>query len=348
MSEPAPEPPFDLDQALGTLGTRSRALILPHDNPDPDAMAAAFALGALLRHARGIDSVVAYGGYVGRAENRAMVRALHLPLTPIDEVDLGDFPIIALVDTQPETGNNSLPPGHRIDIVVDHHPPRSASARAPWCDVREGMGASSTITYKYLVEKQVPLDSSLATALFYALKSETRDLGRESTSNEAEAYADLVLQADHKLMYEITHPRVRREHFVAQSRALRAAMMLGPLMVVNLGELDYPDLVAEIADLMLRYESAHWVVVMGRFHGRAYLSLRTDIEDGGAGHLMRRVVGAKGAAGGHGMIAGGRMFQRVEDDDTLNSVFDDVVDRFVKELAITDAQPRSLLQPGDA
>src|SRR5689334_23018935 len=108
-------------------------------------MAAAFALGALLRHEKHIDSVVAYGGYVGRAENRSMVRSLHLPITPIDEIDINEFPIIALVDTQPETGNNSLPFGHRVDIVLDHHPPRPASMRAKWCDIREGLGATSTI-----------------------------------------------------------------------------------------------------------------------------------------------------------------------------------------------------------
>jgi nanoRNase/pAp phosphatase (c-di-AMP/oligoRNAs hydrolase) len=340
-------PPFDLTRALDGLGTRDRALILPHDNPDPDSMAAAFALAALLRHERKIDSVVAYGGYVGRAENRSMVRVLHLPLTPIDEVDPSDFPIIALVDTQPETGNNSLPRGHRCDIVVDHHPPRSASARAPWCDIRDTLGASSTIAYNYLLERKVPIDTSLATALYYALKSETRDLGRESTEAEAAAYADLVPLADHKLLYEIAHPKVRREHFVALDRALRAAIMLGSLMLVNLGSLEYPDLVAEIADLMLKYDAAHWVVVLGRFEDRCYLSLRTDIEDARAGNLMRSVVGMRGAAGGHGMIAGGRLFAKVPDDDALTRVFDEIAEGFARELQVHDANPRSLLQPED-
>jgi nanoRNase/pAp phosphatase (c-di-AMP/oligoRNAs hydrolase) len=67
---------------------------------------------------------VARGGVIGRAENRAMVSVLGLEHVPVSEIDFGQYETIALVDTQPETGNNSLPPGHRVDIVVDHHPRR--------------------------------------------------------------------------------------------------------------------------------------------------------------------------------------------------------------------------------
>src|SRR5512146_1938718 len=57
-----------------------RALILTHDNPDPDSIASAVALAYILEHMAGIQAVVAYGGIVGRAENRAMIRVLKLPV----------------------------------------------------------------------------------------------------------------------------------------------------------------------------------------------------------------------------------------------------------------------------
>ncbi len=87
------------------------------------------------------------------------------------------FDLIAMVDSQPETGNNSLPPDHRIDVVIDHHPPRPASARAPWCDVRANFGATCTIIFEYLRARGAPIDAKLATAFFFALRTETRDLG---------------------------------------------------------------------------------------------------------------------------------------------------------------------------
>src|SRR5262245_3958000 len=115
-------PSFDLDAALSRVAGRGPALILTHDNPDPDSMAAAEALRALLESEADLRCTVARGGIVGRAENRAMVNLLGLQHVDVHDVDWKSYPTIGLVDTQPETGNNSLPPGHRIDIVIDHHP----------------------------------------------------------------------------------------------------------------------------------------------------------------------------------------------------------------------------------
>jgi hypothetical protein len=70
--------------------------------------------------------------------------------------------------------------------------------------------------------------------------------------------------------------------------------------------------------------------------------VRTDITDATAGALIRRVVGNHGAAGGHGMIAGGRMFAEVRDDAALKSVYDELVARLTKELHIV-AAPSPLL-----
>ena len=49
-------------------------LILTHDNPDPDALASAFALLALAQSLDGVTARIGFGGFVGRAENRTMVR----------------------------------------------------------------------------------------------------------------------------------------------------------------------------------------------------------------------------------------------------------------------------------
>src|SRR5688500_17675298 len=249
MDEPPESPSFDLDGALARLAGRKSALIYTHDNPDPDSLAAALGLGRLLEHALAASVTVAYGGIVGRAQNRAMVDTLKMPLSAVETIDVAAFDTVALVDTQPETGNNSLPRDHRVDIVVDHHPPRPGSARAPWCDIRPDLGATSTIVFQYLRSRAVPIDAPLATAFFFALRTETRDLGRESTEAERRAYLALVPLVDHALLYRMTHPKVPRAHFAALDRALRSAQLFGDLVAVNLGALGYPDLVAEIADL---------------------------------------------------------------------------------------------------
>jgi len=342
MDEP-PSPPFDLDRALAQLAGRRSLLIYTHDNPDPDALAAALGLRQLATHDLHIEATLTYGGIVGRAQNRAMVENLKMPLTPVERIDLAQFDTIALVDSQPETGNNSLPPGHRIDIVIDHHPLRPGSARAPWCDIRPDLGATSTIVFEYLRQRAVPIDAALATAFFFALRTETRDLGRESTEAERHAYLTLVPLTDHSLLYRMTHPKVPRAHFAALDRALRSALVFGDVVAVNLGALGYPDLVAEIADLLLSYEGARFVLCMGQYEESPYLSLRTEADNARAGSVMRQVVGNDGAAGGHGTMAGARLFARVTSEAQLAVAFKDIVRRLIATLGHAETPGDPLL-----
>jgi nanoRNase/pAp phosphatase (c-di-AMP/oligoRNAs hydrolase) len=339
---------FDLSAALRKLQARvktaeiqGRALILTHDNPDPDSLAAALGLRRLFE-AHGVEAVIALGGIIGRPENRAMVRELKIDLVPFERLDLAKFHTVALVDTQPNTGNNSLPADRPPDVVVDHHPPRPDGNGIFWRDIRPEVGATATIVFSYLKDAGVTIDTTLATAFLYALKSETRDLGREAGDDERSAYLELTSLADFERLYAISHPKLGREHFLAVDRAIRSAVSWGELLTVNLGPLDYPDLVAEVADLMLPYEKARWVLCVGQHNANVYLSMRTDRTDASAGQLIRRVVGARGAAGGHGMIAGGRLFAEVRDEAALKTVYDDLVARLVQELHIS-APPTPLL-----
>jgi nanoRNase/pAp phosphatase (c-di-AMP/oligoRNAs hydrolase) len=348
MDEPPAAPAFDLGRALSGLAGRKSVLIYTHDNPDPDSLAAAMSLERLMESELGARVTLTHGGIVGRAQNRAMVDTLKLPLVPAERVDPDQFDVIALVDSQPETGNNSLPTGHRIDIVIDHHPPRPGSARAPWCDIRPDRGATSTIIFEYLRERKVPLDALLATAVFFALRTETRDLGRESTEAERQAYLALVPLVDHAMLYRMTHPKVGREHFAALDRALRSAQVFGDIVAVNLGKLGYPDLVAEIADLMLSYEGARYVLCIGQYDGSVYLSLRTEATDARAGSVMRQVVATDGAAGGHGTMAGARLFPPVRSEQDLQKTFLMIVERLRTALGHDAVPGTPLLKPPSA
>src|SRR5512137_34892 len=64
---------FDLDKGLQFLQGRKNLLVYMHDNPDPDAMAAAMGLKHLVESSTDLVATLALGGIVGRAENRAMV-----------------------------------------------------------------------------------------------------------------------------------------------------------------------------------------------------------------------------------------------------------------------------------
>ena len=55
---------------LDVVETGERVLVCTHDNPDPDSIASAFALGRLLEAKRNSPFTLTFGGVLGRAENR--------------------------------------------------------------------------------------------------------------------------------------------------------------------------------------------------------------------------------------------------------------------------------------
>src|SRR5215212_6341409 len=94
-------PRFPLEDALQKLAGTKRLLVYMHDNPDPDALAAASGLKRLIEEEVGAEATLALGGIVGRAENRAMVDVVRIDLVPLEEIVLGRFDKIAIVDSQP-------------------------------------------------------------------------------------------------------------------------------------------------------------------------------------------------------------------------------------------------------
>ena len=71
----------ELSEFLGRRASAGRWLVLTHDNPDPDSIAAAAALSKLLRRAFKRRVTTAYGGMIGRAENQEMVKVLGIKLS---------------------------------------------------------------------------------------------------------------------------------------------------------------------------------------------------------------------------------------------------------------------------
>jgi nanoRNase/pAp phosphatase (c-di-AMP/oligoRNAs hydrolase) len=181
-----------VSKMLDWMRGKNRILIVAHDNPDPDSLASAYALKHMILLQTGVEAVITFGGIVGRGENRAMVEKLEIGAIPFCQIDPGTFDVICMVDTQPGTGNNSFPVELPVHVIIDHHPQVETALSCKWLDVRDGYGACATILFEYLVSQKIYLSTKLATILFYAIKSETQDLGREGTRADRDAYLHLI------------------------------------------------------------------------------------------------------------------------------------------------------------
>ncbi len=325
---------------------RGRVLIVTHDNPDPDSIAAAVALRHLLLVSTGQDALIAHGGIVGRSENRSMVSLLEIPLVQISELDLDQFSVVCMVDTQPNTGNNSYPEGRPVHLVIDHHPPKQDLEDVCWVDIRENYGASATILYEYLCSQNISINTRLATSLFYAIKSETQDLGRDWSKADREAYLKLLPISNNRILYNIIHPPAPREYFSSFRTAIENALVYGPTLVFNLKRIDNPDLVAEMADFLLRLEGVKYVLGMGWYEGVQILSMRSCKHDARLGEAIQQMVAGIGTAGGHGLCAGGQIRNIAADSNSQNELERLLTRRLFKVLELDPMPGEHLLLNG--
>jgi nanoRNase/pAp phosphatase (c-di-AMP/oligoRNAs hydrolase) len=296
-----------LKKLKALLKAKSRLIIVIQDNPDPDSIASAVALSRLANALGDTQCSITYDGTVGRAENRALVRYLDLNLRPCDEIDFEMFPSIGLVDTQPNTGNNCLPERINPNIVIDHHPCRAATRSAPFTDIRSRYGATATILLEYLRAAKVTLDTALATGLLYAIRSDTQDLGREATKADIEAIGFLFPRANKRMLSEIQRGSVQRPYFQMLAKALQNARVFKNCITTTLEQTDNPDMIGEVADLLLRDEDTDWVMCSGYFSDKMFISIRTSEHNCRADSIIQTIVDGIGTGGGHQTYAGGQI-----------------------------------------
>ncbi len=330
-----------LELLLDTVRGLDQLIILPHNDPDPDAIASAVALRYLLAEAAGLAGQIFYQGIIGRAENRALVRYLHHPLQPLGETALNQATPIALIDTQPGVGNNPWTPDARTLIIIDHHPWRKSSAKAEFADVRAEVGATSTMLLGYLQAARLELPPWLATALFYGIKTDTAGLSRNVSSVDVAAYFFLQPRLDVDALAEIERAQVPAAYFKSFATTLETTRVYDNVALAYVGAMDYPDLTAEVADLLLRLEEIEWVICFGVYQNNLLLAIRAAELSQDAGLLAQAIVEQDGVAGGHSSMAGGQIPLKGRDPDEL---VEQLIQRALQQLLVRpEATGRTLI-----
>ncbi len=285
------------------LTGRERVGILLQPDPDPDGIASAYALRALLGRKSPTAPMISFGE-VQRPENRAMVEALGIEVRTIAPDELDDFDGLALVDVQPTVfGEN--PPARvlSIDIVIDHHPERSGYDAAIR-DIRTSYGATATILTEYLRAAGIAPGAKLATALLYGIKSDTQLLGRETSGRDMEAFAFLHANHSPALLRRIERPALPVDGLRALGRALAETRVEEGIHMLVLGRVR-EDVIPQVAELGLQAEGAEWSIAAGTVNTDLVFSVRNVGYVRAAGEVVRAVVEGLGVGGGHRTMAKG-------------------------------------------
>ena len=339
----APRAAERFDAVVQAIRGHERFLVQTHNNPDPDSIACALALRHVIRRETGKDAVIAFGGVVGRSENRALVRELAIPMVPGALVDYSVYDFTAVCDTQPGTNFTSFPDGFVPTVVIDHHALRPETARARVAIVEPAYGATSTIVAEMLLARDVEIPTDIATALYYAIRAETQELARDASETDVAVYRELERRMDRRALSRIETGRVSREYYSEVLAAVRSARVHDDVIVADLGPVSVPDIVAEMADFLLRWEGARWSCVVGEHRSTLYVSLRTGDIEADAGATIRRVISGMGSGGGHPSMAGGQVpfarFLPDEKDAAKRTLFED----FLRLTGTADEPPEPLV-----
>ncbi len=183
-----------------------RVLILLHNDPDPDALASGLALRNLLRRTKTTAIIGAIQG-VTRPENLRMANMLDIHVEQITPASFQEFERIATVDVQPHYFGGML---DRADLVIDHHPEQPGYS-AVFKDIRADYGSTSTILTEHLRAVDVNISERTATAMLYAIKSDTLFFARHTNRVDLEAFTFLYPLADAALIRKMEGAEITLE-----------------------------------------------------------------------------------------------------------------------------------------
>ena len=332
------------ERFLKTVASYRRVVLVSHVNPDPDALASMLGLQALIQ-ARQPDKVIilTVDGMIARAENRAMVDLLAIPLVPVDQVVLGPDDALVMVDSQPGTGRHARHVVRPL-AVLDHHETGGSLDGVAYRDIRANLGATSTMVTGYLLEQNIGLTDHLATALIYGIDSEVSGYPRESGPLDDGALVWLYPRCDKDLLARIKNPKLPQSYFATFQNALSNAFLYGDVVLSYCDQVPQPDIIAELADFFIRFDKVNWSLSAGLFDGLLKLSIRTSHLGGHAGEILREVTDGMGTAGGHDKRAGGAIKLPDIRPETIKETLRTIRRRLLVRLDIDEQQGHRLLE----
>jgi len=280
------------------LSDADRILILLHNDPDPDAMASGLALRNLLRRTKTTAIIGALQG-VTRPENLRMANMLDIQVEQITPASFQEFERIATVDVQPHYFGGML---ERVDLVVDHHP-EQAGYSAVFKDIRADYGSTSTILTEHLRAVDVSISERTATAMLYAIKSDTLFFNRQANRADLEAFSFLYPLADATLIRKMEGAEITHDRLEYVMRAMENHRESESVFCAFLGEASREDFIPYVADFLLQLEHVKWTVIAGVVNDQLIISVRNLGYSRNAGDFVRRWFAELGSAGGHRAMA---------------------------------------------
>ncbi|MBS3791963.1 DHH family phosphoesterase [Candidatus Bipolaricaulota bacterium] len=326
-----------------------RVAITVFGNPDPDAIASAFALGRIFDH-YGIDFGYLFESEINRPENQLLVNYLEMRIDKLGQQSFDGYKHVSLVDCNPDRvgeerrKNLSSELDNKLLSVQDHHPINEdelgdLKSESAFIDIRPELGSCSTILAECIAESELEFDGHTATGLFYGLHSDTNGLLRSFAPYDVEQLTNYVEQIDMESLKDIVGGLMTSETFEVIHRVTDEDFceVRGTYKFANAGTLTSKtsSAIPQVADFLLKEEGIEGIVVAGidldnnivlgsvRYSGSRYT----------AEEIAAKIARGVGSGGGHVEMGGfqiqpGVLSDTINRESTQNALIESVKERF--------------------
>jgi len=276
---------------------------------------------------------------VTRPENLRMVNLLDIHVEIMTPETIREFDRICMVDVQPHYFGGLI---DRVDLVIDHHP-EQAGYTAVFKDVRADYGSTCTILTEHLRAVDVNISERTATAMLYAIKSDTLFFNRQTNRVDIEAFSYLYPLSDAALIRKMEGAEITTDRLEYVMKAHQTGRHEDQVFCAFLGALPREDFIPYVADFFLQLENVKWTVIAGIVNESLVVSVRNLGYSKNAGEFARRFFGDIGSAGGHRAMAKAVVpMSAFRDKFTLSSTeeistkLQDMVAQFLREAAASE------------
>jgi nanoRNase/pAp phosphatase (c-di-AMP/oligoRNAs hydrolase) len=204
-----------------------------------------------------------------------------------------------MVDVQPHYFEGIV---DRADLVIDHHPEQHGY-NAVFKDIRPDYGSTSTILTEHLRAVDADISERTATAMLYAIKSDTLFFNRQANRCDIEAFSFLYPLADAALIRKMEGAEITAERLQFVVKATEGGRLVDQVFAAFIGEAPREDVIPYIADFFLQLENVKWTAVAGILNASFVMSVRNLGYTRNAGDFVRRFFADIGSAGGHRAMA---------------------------------------------
>lgn len=274
-----------------------------HNYPDQDALASAWGLKTLLEHF-GKNIVIFYKGHINKYNTIKMIELLHIDIEPADSIDFHEDDEIILVDCQKGNINVKDYIGNEV-ACIDHH--KHSPITYLFEDIRENVGACSSIIAEYLMESGIQIDTLLATALTYGIRIDTNNLSRSVSDLDLRMYCHLYKLADKNILRKLDTCSLEIKDLKSYYKAISNLKIYHNVALANIGDNCSEALLGQVSDFLLTLKEVDFTIIHSYRDGGIKFSLRSESSSLDAASIIKKALRdyGKGDGGGHTEMAAG-------------------------------------------